>query len=227
MKGIFVVIYILIILILIPHDALAVKSWRISEEAGGWQIWIEAGNFDRRDPDKNIKKTAEADAKDRGDGYLAENKNGISVNILQATFGQTSDFAITKEKAFVEYTFNVDKAGPAFGYMRTMDLRGGGQSLWLALNPGKGGGPVQIDTTGVWTWLGKPFTNQLLSGANSIMIAKREGDERGACLVDIVMVSTVNFTPTDDHFLKARRQGIMSVDFKGKLTKVWGDIKIQ
>ena len=57
------------------------------------------------------------------------------------------------------------------------------------MNPAKGGAPLQIDTTGDWVWSGKPFSAQLSAGENTVMIAKREGDERGACLIIVLVVN--------------------------------------
>ena len=52
------------------------------------------------------------------------------------------------------------------------------------------------------------------------MIAKREGDERGAVIVDIIVISTVEFQPTDELFKQAA-----AVEPQGKLATVWGDVK--
>ena len=202
-------------------DVQAVEKIRETHENGGRQIWIETGDFDRRDEEEHIKKVSEADPNDRGEGYLAENSNGISINVPQAKFGQASSFNAVKDKAFVEYDFTVDKAGPAFGYVRVNDLRPDGeQSLWIALNVAGGGDGLGLNTQDDWAWLGGKLPADLVAGKNSAMIAKREGDERGAVIVDIVVISTVEFRPTDDLFKQAA-----AIEPQGKLAVTWGNLK--
>ncbi len=182
---------------------------------------MEAGDFDRRDAEEHIKKVSEADPKDKGDGYFAENNNGISINVPQAKFGQASAFDAVKNDAFVEYDFTVNEAGPGFGYIRVNDLRPDGeQSTWIALNVAGGGGGLPLNTLDDWAWLGGKLPADLVAGKNVAMIAKREGDERGAVIVDIIVMSTVEFQPTDELFTRAA-----AVEPQGKLATVWGYVK--
>ena len=149
------VIVFLVTFTVLMSDVLAVENIKETSENGGLQFWMEAGDFDRRDAEDHILKVSEAEPNDKGEGYLAENDNGISINVPQAEFGQASDFDAVKENAFAEYDFTVREAGPGFGYVRVNDLRPDGeQSTWLALNVAEGGGALNLNTLDDWAWLG-------------------------------------------------------------------------
>ena len=195
-------------------------KWRESEEEDGFQIWIEAGDFDYRDKNENMKRIDEAEDMNKGDGYISVDNNGVSVKVLD--LGDVTTFEIAQEEAFSAYEFRTD-AAEVLGYIRIRDLRGGGNSWWVGINPDKTPAAANIGTSGAWVWAS--FLINLEPKVNTIVIGKREADQRGASLVDMIVISTVTIKPTEEMYQNATQKGV-SVERKGKLTTTWGDMKM-
>jgi len=196
---------------------LAVEEWRESQLNGGWQIWIEAANFDRRDENKVIK--------------LAEEVPDLAKN---APEGLTGDFIIApgpQKTGFNEYDFESPHEGDAFIYCRVMDYRGGGQSWWVGLNCNEDTllddeHYVKVSTTADWEWKTRPNMNELKEGTNTMRIVPREAAADGMeILMEIFMVSTVDFTPTDDDFNNAKQTSAKALQPQGTLAIRWGTLK--
>ena len=192
---------------------------RESNLEGGWQIWIEASDFDERDAAEVLQlgEEAEKDLQDKvADPVLGE------------------DFVIAPiQSGWMQYEFESPEEGEAHGYHRVMDYRGGGQSWHVMLNTENNGQGMNVDTAKPWVWNsardGAPttFPMELIKGTNTVRIAPREAGPGVETLFDIICISTKEFRPkpVDDDFLEARPLGDRAVDSVGKLTTMWGTIR--
>ena len=205
--------------ILFPIPASAVEEWRESELSGGWQIWIEAADFDSRDDAEVIKLGEEvADLKDKAPEPL------LSKDIIIAPGPEKTGFN--------EYEFQSSESGSAFVYCRMMDYRGGGQSWWIALNSDSPGvlddaNYAKTSTGGAWEWKQANLPWELEKGTNVLTIVPREANAGVEILMDVMCISTKAFVPTDDDFIAASLKGGGAVSPEGNLAATWGAIKIK
>ena len=208
----------LVTILLFAIPVSAVTRARESELKGGWQIWIEASDFSRRDAGKTIKLGAEADEK-------------LQRKIVEPVLGE--DYVITSvQGGWMEYEFESMEAGNAYGYYRVMDYRGGGQSWHVMLNTEVTGQGKAVDTGMPWVWNtareGTPqFPKDLKEGRNTVRITPREAGGGQEVLFDIICISTkeLRMPVDDDDWSKATPIAPEAVDFSGKLTTTWGTIK--
>ena len=207
------------LLILFAIPASAVEEWRESNLNGGWQIWIEAADFDSRDDAEVIKLGEDKAVKDLKD------------KALEPLLGKDIVIAPGPEKTgFNEYLFQSSESGSAFIYCRIMDFRGGGQSWWIALNPDNpdlldDGNYAKTSTSGVWVWKQANLPWKLEKGTNTLRIVPREALAGVEILMDVICISTKAFAPIDDDFIAASIKGGGAVSPEGNLAATWGAIK--
>ena len=134
----------------------------------------------------------------------------------------------TEWNGFAEYDFESHQQREerkAFIFCRVMDLQGGGKS-WAVED-------LLIFTGGKWQWVtdkkGALSPKKLKKGLNTIRIQSREAGAgaRGAgpggeALMDVFMVSTKLFQPTDKHYKQAQK---LAVEPAEKLTTTWAALK--
>jgi len=222
MKNLFVIFVVgLLLVILFAVPAFAVRRPRESRLNGGWQVWIEASDFDKCEPPGGIKTGKEVP-------NLVKNAApwlGKDIVIAQAVGGTMS------------YEFESPVASEAYIYCRLMDYRGDGAQSWTVVlnsNDTKDGGDgMVIDTPDVWAW----HTNRdnpaglagtkLKNGNNTVMIFAREGDAGKEILMDVIMISSKQFVPgpVDENFTKATLLGGKSVQPAERLITIWAVIK--
>lgn len=205
----------LLLMLLFAVPVFAVQRARESHLNRGWQIWIEAADFDRRDDNEIIKIGAEVpELRENAPDFLAQD-----IIIAPSTGG------------FLEYDFESPEDGEAYGFCSGMDFRGGDNSWFISLNSPVGEQNWHSRTRAGWTWetdeeLGSRFPRKLIKGKNTVRVTAREAKQE--TLMDIICVSTVPFipSPTDDDFMNAE---LMSADEavqpEGKLATMWGTIK--
>lgn len=199
----------LFLVILLAVPASAVTRARASELDGGWQIWIEASDFDTIDALKLGSTEALAAA-------------------APPPLGQDTVIALVTG-GFAEYNFVSPHAGDAHMYCRNMDFRpGGGQSWHVVLNSEIADEGLPMDTTDHWAWhSGRDDVTlapkALVAGNNTARIIPREAEPGREILMDIIVISTVAFEPTDDAFNGA---GLLTaVEPEAKMATMWGAIK--
>ena len=182
---------------------------RASELNGGWQIWIEASDFD----------TIE--------GMTLGSDEPLAAN-APPTLGQDSVIALVLG-GFAEYSFVSPHDGEAHMYCRNMDFRpGGGQSWHVVINSESDGDGLPMDTTDHWAWhSGRDNITlspmELVAGNNTARIIPREAEPGREILMDIIVISTVAFEPTDDDFNNAGM--LTAVEPEAKVATMWGAIK--
>ena len=199
----------LFLIALLAVPASAVTRARVSELDGGWQIWIEASDFDAID------------------GMTLGATEPLAAG-LEPTLGQDSIIALVTG-GFAEYNFVSPHAGDAHMYCRNMDLReGGGQSWHVVLNSENVDDGLPMDTTDHWAWhSGRDDITlapmALVAGNNTARIVPREAEPAREILMDIIVISTVAFEATDDGFNSA---GLLTaVEPEAKVATMWGAIK--
>ena len=200
----------------------AVTRARESDLEGGWQIWIDTSDFDRRDNNELLQLGEEAD-------------KALRQKVTLPVFGE--DFVIAPGTGgWMEYDFESSVAGDAHLYPRIACYRGGGQSWFVYFNADGTG--LTYNTAGpLWTWKVEnpadglayvPLSSEpLVVGTNTVKIAPREAGAGVETLMDVICVSTEPFepTPTDDDWNAAKPFGWRAVESVGKLTTMWGAIK--
>lgn len=208
---------------------------RVSELEGGLQIWIDVGTEPSHHEGEDTFKLGKdnALAQDFLAGTATAQNDGSAIG--GPAIGDDVVIALPGSvgSAFIEYDFDSPIAGDAFIYCRVGDTRGGGQSWFVVLNSEdhEGEGLI-IDTPGNWAWAtGRDNTTksptQAVVGANTIRIVPREADTNRETLMDIILISSTDFTPNDDMFNNASPLAgdPTPVEPTDKLTTTWGAIK--
>ena len=206
----------LLLIALLAKPVPAVKKWRESNRDRGWQIWIAAVDFDRRDADKVIKtgKEAQKHAKAAPKPWLAK-------DIVIAPGPQ--------QVGFNDYDFQSPEAGKAFLACRIMDFRGGGQSWWITINNVDAQlndqNFVKYKTEANWQWKRINKAWELKKGRNTVRIVPREADAAKETLMDVFVISNAAYRPLDEHFIRAKKKTAQAVQPARKLATMWGAIK--
>jgi hypothetical protein len=197
---------ILIGLLLITTPAYAVRNIKISNYAGGHQIWFEAEDFDERNPDT--------------DQYYPV------VDVADA-FGQ----AITRTGGaggMISWTFDISAAGGRAGtwyfWGRVLNPENRSDYMLVEGDPGDAeipAGPpfpgddgtapfdntddrILEETTDPWGWWGNDegSTKELHNGQNTMYIFHRQGNETG--FWDVFMwADDPVYRPSDEDYLNA------------------------
>ena len=226
--------------ILFATPVPAIEKWRESALNGGWQIWIEAADYDSRERTEDAKTLTEAGLFEEWKKWYDENDPFLSEDIL---------ISMTASGVAV-YNFVSPAAGDAHVYGRAQSayvMQNAGiqtNSWWLLLNVETflEDNSQVIDSPGVWTWksgrLGSLAPTQLVAGDNVMRARIRESSERQENLLDVILVSTVELGPMEDEttlqrgpidemFKAATPTGPASaVQAGGKLATMWGTIKV-
>ncbi len=69
-----------------------------------------------------------------------------------------------------------------------------------------------------------PPKEKLKAGNNFIKVVPREWEPNGDPAIDVIMVSDVDYKPTDEDFQQAKLKGLAVLP-KGKLVITWATIK--
>lgn len=204
-KLLFTLTISLLLIVMLAAPAPAVKKWRESKLRDGWQIWIEAADFNRRNRHSGVKRGQEVPK--------------LAPRAPQPILGE--DIIIATGGGFAEYDFVSPVEGQMAIYARVMDFRGGGQS-WIIAG-------MQIATGAEWEWRtrarGGPFSwhQNLEKGLNTIQIIPRETGPGKEVLMDVLVVSSKEIEPTDKDYQAAAQK--LAVQPVGKLATVWAALK--
>ena len=230
----------------------AVEELKISQLNGGVQYWWEVEDFDERDDAVFFLNDEKGHAVDdlkgaSGDSYLVHNsanppnnlppaddvffvKYTIDINSggtyflwARASWDRTPS-GRTSNSFFIQVNGTPD-LGKFERHINTL-----GDATWLDA----------WEDNNPWTWIGDSAQPQALqgqaggglqnswktrldAGENTVMIYHREGALTAQTMCsDVLMVSTVDFMPTDDDFAKAAP---LPVQPRNKLATVWAKIK--
>ena len=218
----FTISLLLVALFAIP--ATAIEKWRESNYKLGWQIWIEAKDFDER-TGGTLMTLEEAGLFKEWKEWFDDNDPFLAEDIVISRGGT---------EGRLKYEFEAPGGGKASFYARiqsTWALQGAGmgtQSWFLGLNVEDTGNMMILDAPGQWSWNtdrgATPPKEELQPGKNFIMVIPRECEPKRDPAIDVIMVSDVNYVPTDDDFLAAKLAN-QAVQPGGKLATAWGTIK--
>ena len=193
-----------VLTVLFALPASAVTRPRESWLNGGWQIWIEAGDFDRRNNETAVMLGSAAPKAELAKSWLSED-----IIIAQNLNG------------YVEYDFESPLAGDAYIYCRVMDFNMGASSnsWFVVLNSDDHASQgTRIGTTEQqWVWNSATSPTKLGQGKNTIRVVPREAAPGSETLMDILVVSTVAFEPTAEVFNNATSYGDIPVIVEGKI----------
>ena len=214
----------LLLIVLFAAPAPAITNWRESNLKGGWQIWIEAVDFNRRGA---VNRRGDDRFVRRGRDAGVDQKAPPPVLAGDFLFSTTTRAFVLKVNGFPEYDFVSPHAGDAHIYARVMSFAPD-RSWYIGLAAGDV--THRIDTPNHWEWktdvradLGQNFVRpKLIQGVNTLRVLPRNSFRGGEVLMDIIVVSTVEFQPTDRHYKQAQK---LAVEPAGKLATTWGTIK--
>ena len=245
-------IKILFIVVLFATSASAIEELKVSQLNGGVQYWWEVEDFDERDDAVFFFNDEKGHAVDdlqgaSGDRYLVHNSPNPPNNLPPAEDVFFLEYTIdidsggtyfvwartswdrtpsgrTNNSFFVQVNGTPD-LGKFDRHINTL-----GDATWLDA----------WEDNNPWTWIGDSAQPQALqgqaggglqngwktrldAGENTVMIYHREGGLNAQTMCsDALMISTVDFTPTDDDFTEAVP---LSVQPTNKLTTVWVRMK--
>ncbi len=223
------------VMLLLVIPVYAVDVFKVSEYAGGHQIWFEAEAFDARDPD-------------------SENTPGIGFKIVEAetnidlpegAFGDALVNVSGNDNIWIMYNFDISECGGKRGtwYIRSREINPGNRSEWLWVLDDDGDEipntkPIfdkaddrafDADTGPPWAWVKRSEgeAKELRDGENTMMFWYREGNT--TALRDVfVWCDTPGYTPTDDDYVNAEEIRLKPepVEPGEKLTMTWGGVKV-
>ena len=220
--------------LLLAASAYAVDVFKVSEYAGGHQIWFEAEAFDARDPEsENVKNIG-----------FKRIKAETNIDLPDDTFGDALVDVQGNDNIWLIYKFDISECGGKEGtwYLRARIINPGNRSewLWMMGDDGKTIPAVKpvfdkeddrifdLDIPPPWTWImrSEGECKQLQDGENTMMVWYREGNTTALWDV-LVWCDNPAYTPTDDDYRNAEEIRLKPepVEPAGKLTISWGAIK--
>lgn len=200
---------------------------RVSQHAGGHQIWFQAEHFDERSPNENYKL-------------------GKAEKALKPTAGAFGDIVTNAGgQGWLLYRFDISLAGGRAGKWRfvgrIINPKNHSDWLWVLGDDGKTIPKVKPafvrpdhiifeNNTPTWKWVrdgdfGKDggTINKLQNGENVMMIWTR-----GSSLEDqydvFMWADDPEYVPTDEDYLKAKVKRL-AVQPHDRLTTTWGRLK--
>jgi hypothetical protein len=241
----------LVMLLLITEFAIpagAVKETKVSQLNGGEQYWWEAEDFDNRDdvvfvlsgePGSSVPElpgasdgeyivhntpnpAAAVEGKDFVEYKITINKGGAYYVWARTSWDRTPG-GRTHNSFYVQVNGQPEVAKFA-RHLNTL-----GDANWLD----------DADQQNPWTWIGDSAQPAALvgqpgaglanglkmnfkAGENTLMLYHREGAAANNTLcTDVIMISTVDFVPTDADYGKAG----LSVEPMSRLTTTWAQLK--
>ncbi|MFC1716046.1 hypothetical protein ACFL6S_20415 [Candidatus Poribacteria bacterium] len=211
----------------------AVDVYKISEYAGGHQIWFEAEAFDSRDPDSENNP---------GIGFKRVDAE-TNIDLPDDTFGDALINVQGNDKIWLIYNFDISETGGKAGtwYLRARLINPGNRSEWLWMLGDDGDkipdvkpvfdkGDDRIFDANLgppWSWMSRTEgeMKELQDGENAMMVWHREGDT--TVMWDVLLWSdNPAYSPTDDDYRNAEEIALnISVEPAGKAAVTWGAIK--
>jgi hypothetical protein len=211
-----------------------VDVFKVSEYAGGHQIWFEAEAFDARDPEsENVKNIG-----------FKRVKAETNIDLPDDTFGDALVDVQGNDRIWLIYNFDISECGGKEGtwYLRARIINPNNRSewLWVMGDDGKTIPKVKpvfdkgddrvfdLDLPAPWTWVmrSEGESKQLQDGENTMMVWHREGNTTSLWDV-LVWCDNAAYTPTDEDYRNAEEVRLKPepVEPAGKLTVTWGAIK--
>jgi hypothetical protein len=210
--------------LLLAMPAYAVKAFKVSQFGGAHQIWFEAEDYDKRDPDTD-------------EFFLIVDEDGA--------FGK----AVTRAGdagGMMSWTFDISQAGGSAGtwYFWGRLINPSNQSDYMLVNViltgppypgGDGTEPFVNDNDRIFEEnTGPPFgwareshgeghTKELQDGVNTMYMFHRQGNNTR--IMDVFMwTDSTDYVPTDADYESAQLG--TPVEPAGKLATVWSQIKL-
>ena len=234
------------IMTMFAMSAYAVENVKESKLNGGQQYWWEGEDFDSRDEEFMVLKDEEASTVPdlpgaSGDQYVVH----ISVNTTPPVEGtHFLEYEINVSKAGTYYVWvraSFDRTpGGRTHNSQFVQVNGEPKAFVRHVNTvGDASWPNDFPADNPWIWIGDSsqppdkvaaagggITNGLSmdfkAGENILMIYHRDGaPAANTWCTDVIMISTVDFVPTDEDHAKAT----LAVEPGGKLATKWEQLK--
>jgi len=216
----------LFLILLFAAKILAVEKWRESNYKGGWQIWIEAKDFDKREGG-TLKTLAEAELFQEWKEWFDKNDPFLAEDIVISRGGKEGHLRYEFDAPIVAST----NASVYARVQSTWEIQAGGlgtQSWFVGLNIEEMNNSLVLDAPGKWSWNtdrgNLPPKEKLKAGKNFVKVTPREWEPQRDPAIDVIMVSDVDYKPTDEDFHNAKPNGL-AVQPEGKLATTWATIK--
>ena len=230
-KYAFLCVSFLSVLLLLAMSAHAVEEFKVSNYDGGHQIWFEAEDFDERSSNENYKL-------------------GIAEKALKPTNGAFGDIVTntTAGEGWLLYRFDISIAGGKAGDWRFVGrlINPNNHSDWLWVLGDDGNKIPEVkpafvrpddiifeNNTAVWTWvkdgdfgLDGGTVNELQDGEN-VMIIWYRGSSLEVQYDVFMWADDLDYTPTDDDYIKATPKKGLPVMPQERLAISWGRLKTQ
>jgi len=238
------------IISLFTAPASAVRELKLSRLHGGEQYWWEAEDFDDRDETVLLLKDEEGSSVPAlpgafGDQYIVHNSADKTVAVEGSHFLEYNINVRRGGQYYVWARASWDRT-PDGRTHNSMYVQVNGQPPIGTFDKhvntlSDANWPVDTPVDNPWVWAGDSaqpqelqgvagggLTNGLVmnlnAGQNSFMIYHREGGVASNTLCnDVIMISTVDFVPTDDDYKGAS----LAVESTGKLAATWAQLKVR
>jgi len=240
------IVFVITGLAIMPANA--VKELKVSQLHGGDQYWWEAEDFDDRDATVMLLKDEEGSSVPGlpgafGDQYIVFNSADKTVAVEGSHFLEYKLNVGRGGQYYVWARASWDRT-PGGRTHNSMFVQVNGQPPIGTFNKhvntlSDANWPADAPADNPWVWAGDSAQPQALQGVagggltnglvmdlnagqNSFMIYHREGGVASNTLcTDVIMISTVDFVPTDDDYEGAS----LAVEPAGKLAATWAQLK--
>ena len=239
----------MVLVVTVFSTSLEAAELKISQLKGGTQYWWEAEDFDDRDaavfvlsgePGSNVPDLQGVS----GDDYIVHNTADPGTVVEGTGFLK---YTVNIGKGGIYYVWTRSSWGRAPSsrdhnsfYVQVNGKPAIAQFARHFNTLGDANWPEGLDELNPWTWIGDSAQPQALQGSpgaglsnglamefvageNTVMLYHREGGVNNKTLcTDVLMISTVDFAPTDeDH-----RNASLAVESEGKLSTTWARLKL-